>query len=129
MAALTRGGLGLGLYAAAWLTLCRHVARAEGDGPRRRARPGPVGHRCVWSAPLSLAPPLFSRDGWSYAAQGVLAHFGISPYDHGPGGPRSVPIVQGVDPRWMETAAPYGPIPLLSGDVVAGPHRPTRGCW
>ena len=79
----------------------------------------------AWSLPLLLAPPLFSRDGWSYAAQGTLAHRGISPYEHGPWslvGPRSVPgpIVEGVDARWMATPAPYGPVPLIGGDLAAG---------
>lgn len=118
MAALAVVLLGLGLYAAAWLRLCRHVARAEGAD--REDALALVRHATiVWSAPLVLAPPLFSRDGWSYAAQGVLTHFQISPYDYGPG-VLVGPIVQGVDPRWMETAAPYGPIPLLFGDAVAG---------
>jgi hypothetical protein len=118
MAALTVVLVGLGLYAAAWLRLCRHVARAEGAD--REDALALVRHATiVWSAPLVLAPPLFSRDGWSYAAQGVLAHFRISPYEYGPG-VLVGPIVQSVDPRWMETAAPYGPVPLLFGDAVAG---------
>ena len=84
MAALAVVLLGLGLYAAAWLRLCRHVARAEGAD--REDALALVRHATVvWSAPLVLAPPLFSRDGWSYAAQGVLTHFRISPYEHGPG--------------------------------------------
>lgn len=117
MAGLAVVLVGLGLYAAAWLRLCRHVARAEGD--EREDALALVRHATiVWSAPLVLAPPLFSRDGWSYAAQGVLTHFRISPYEHGPG-VLIGPIVQGVDPRWMETAAPYGPVPLLLGDAVA----------
>lgn len=118
MAGLAVVLLGLGLYAAAWLRLCRHVARAE-DEDREDALALVRHATVVWSAPLVLAPPLFSRDGWSYAAQGVLAHFRISPYEYGPG-VLVGPIVQGVDPRWMETAAPYGPIPLLFGDAVAG---------
>lgn len=118
MAGLAVVLLGLGLCAAAWLRLCRHVARAEGAD--REDALALVRHATiVWAAPLVLAPPLFSRDGWSYAAQGVLAHFSISPYDYGPG-VLVGPIVQGVDPRWMETPAPYGPVPLLFGDAVAG---------
>ncbi|HXH77518.1 polyprenol phosphomannose-dependent alpha 1,6 mannosyltransferase MptB [Nocardioides sp.] len=110
--------VGLALYAAAWLRLCRHVARAE--GAEREDALALVRHATiVWSAPLVIAPPLFSRDGWSYAAQGVLANYGISPYEHGPG-VLTGPIVQGVDPRWMETAAPYGPLPLMFGDAVSG---------
>lgn len=118
MVALAVVLLGLGLYAAAWLHLCRHVAHAEGadrDEALALVRYATV----AWSAPLVLAPPLFSRDGWSYAAQGALVHLGISPYEQGPG-VMVGPIAQAVDPRWMDTPAPYGPVPLLLGDVAAG---------
>jgi len=115
---------GLGLLSSAWLRLCRQAARADGAGQSAaltRVRAATV----AWSLPLLAAPPLFSRDGWSYAAQGTLVHRGLSPYEHGPWslvGPRSVPgpIVEGVDPRWMSTPAPYGPVPLVGGDLAAG---------
>jgi hypothetical protein len=115
---------GLGLLASAWLHLCRQAARADGPGaPAALARVRAA--TVAWSLPLLPAPPLFSRDGWSYAAQGTLVHRGLSPYEHGPRslvGPRSVPgpIVEGVDPRWMATPAPYGPVPLIGGDLAAG---------
>ena len=132
MAGLVAVLLGLGLLASAWLNLCRVAARAdvcEQANVLARVRAATLS----WSLPLLLAPPLFSRDGWSYAAQGTMAHRGISPYDHGPWslvGPRSVPgpIVEGVDPRWMATPTPYGPVPLIGGDVAAG-LTATRGCW
>lgn len=116
--------VGLGMLASAWLHLCRLAARADERGQPlvlARVRAAMV----AWSLPLLFAPPLFSRDGWSYAAQGMLAHRGISPYDYGPWslvGPRSIPgpIVEGVDARWMATPAPYGPVPLIGGDVAAG---------
>ena len=116
--------VGLGLLASAWLHLCRVAARAderEQAAVLARVRTATA----TWSLPLLLAPPLFSRDGWSYAAQGTLAHRGISPYEYGPWslvGPRSIPgpIVEGVDPRWMATPAPYGPVPLIGGDLAAG---------
>ena len=110
--------LGLGLLAAAWLALCRAVAGADGED--RGAGLALVRQATlVWSAPLLLAPPLFSRDGWSYAAQGMLVHVGISPYEHGPG-MLTGPIVEAVDPRWMWTIAPYGPVPLELGGLAAG---------
>lgn len=109
---------GLGLLAAAWLRLCRVVGSADGVDAEEAL--GLVRFATVvWSAPLVLAPPLFSRDGWSYAAQGAMAHLGISPYEHGPS-VLAGPVVQAVDPRWSETIAPYGPVPLAAGDQLAG---------
>ncbi len=109
---------GLGLLAAAWLRLCREVGTAR--GAEREEAVGLVRFATVlWSAPLVLAPPLFSRDGWSYAAQGAMTHLGISPYEHGPS-VLSGPVVQAVDPRWMDTITPYGPVPLVVGDQLAG---------
>lgn len=124
MAGLVVVLLGLGMLASAWLHLCRVAARAdEGEQPLVLARVRAA--TAAWSLPLLVAPPLFSRDGWSYAAQGMLAHRGISPYEFGPWslvGPRSVPgpIVEGVDARWMATPTPYGPVPLIGGDLAAG---------
>jgi hypothetical protein len=117
MAALALVLLGLGLLAGQWLSLCRHVALAEGED--RDDAVALVRHATVvWSAPLLLAPPLFSRDGWSYAAQGMLTHLGFSPYEHGPAALHG-PIIQAVDQRWMDTVTPYGPVPLLFGDLAA----------
>jgi len=119
MAGLAVVLLGLGVLAAEWLSLCRHVAVAEGED--REDAVHLVRHAAiVWTAPLVLAPPLFSRDGWSYAAQGMLAHVGFSPYDYGPGVLAGMPVTEAVDPRWMTTATPYGPVPLVLGEVAAG---------
>ncbi|KRA30862.1 hypothetical protein ASD81_15240 [Nocardioides sp. Root614] len=123
---------GLGILAHAWLRLCRTVA--VGDRETMDPAEGVALVRfatAAWCAPLVLAPPLFSRDGWSYAAQGMLARVGLSPYDWGPGalapaefipwpwitGP---PIVQAVDPLWWDTATPYGPVPVFLGAIAAG---------
>jgi len=80
----------------------------------------------VWAAPLVLAPPLFSRDVYSYYAQGLLVLKGVDPYTHGVA---SVPgwMNNGVDPMWQDTPTPYGPLFLsLSRGVAAlvGPDNP-----
>lgn len=113
MAGLTLVMVGLGLLAASWLSLCRHAAEV-GEDAVVLVRSSVL----VWTAPLLLAPPLFSRDGWSYAAQGAIASAGASPYDVGPAVLKG-PIVQAVDPRWMDTIAPYGPVPLWLGSLGA----------
>ncbi|MDO7868644.1 polyprenol phosphomannose-dependent alpha 1,6 mannosyltransferase MptB [Nocardioides jiangxiensis] len=112
---------GLGMLAAAWLSLCRSLARSDRPGGLELVRQATV----LWALPLLVAPPLFSRDGWSYAAQGTMTRLGISPYEHGPG-VLAGPIVEAVDPRWMETLTPYGPLPLILGDLSS---RLTTNPW
>jgi hypothetical protein len=107
--------VGLAALASAWLRLCRWAAHA---GPEAGALEEVRWATIVWCAPLVLAPPLFSRDGWSYAAQGMLAHLGISPYTHGPSA-LTGPVVEAVDPMWLHTPTPYGPLPMMFGDVFA----------
>lgn len=116
MAALTVVLLGLGLLASAWLTLCRTVAH----DPDEHEGIALVQHAALmWAAPLVVAPPLFSKDGWSYAAQGFMAAHGISPYHHGPW-VLSGPVQEAIDPRWEFTPAPYGPLPLWYGQLLGG---------
>ena len=38
----------------------------------------------LWATPMIVAPPLFSRDVFSYAAQGEMTYHHISPYLFGP---------------------------------------------
>lgn len=109
--------LGLGLLAGAWLSLCRYVAVADRTHSQDSIDLVRLA-TLVWSLPLLLAPPLFSRDGWSYAAQGTLAHIGLSPYEYGPG-VLGDPVTEAVDPMWMNTPAPYGPVPVAFGALAA----------
>ncbi|MEU4190768.1 polyprenol phosphomannose-dependent alpha 1,6 mannosyltransferase MptB [Kribbella sp. NPDC026611] len=110
MIGLTFMVAGLGLMAWAWLTIGKQVMAG--------ARLPLLRMTAYWSAPLLLIPPLFSRDAWSYAAQGALVAKGYNPYDVGPG-VLSGHIVEAVDPMWMQTPAPYGPLPLAYGGLMA----------
>ncbi|GHJ59976.1 hypothetical protein NOK12_24940 [Nocardioides sp. OK12] len=103
---------GLGLLSAAWVRLWR--AAGHGHADLHAVRRATV----LFVLPLLVAPPLFSRDGWSYAAQGELTRLGLSPYTWGPG-VLSGPVVEAVDPRWLATPTPYGPLPLLWGSGTA----------
>ncbi len=83
-----------------------------------RARPGvPVRSLiymlALWVAPLMLVAPLFSRDVFSYAAQGEMMSHHINPYHYGPGTLGSGPFVSPVDSLWLNTPAPYGPLFLM----------------
>ena len=73
----------------------------------------------IWIAPLMLVPPLFSRDAYSYYAQGKLMLKGVDPYANGVA---SIPgwFDTGVDPMWQNTPTPYGPLFLaLSRGIAA----------
>nr|WP_228539794.1 alpha-(1->6)-mannopyranosyltransferase A [Nocardia sp. XZ_19_385] len=82
----------------------------------------------IWVLPLLFAAPMFSRDAYSYLAQGALLRDGFDPYAVGPVANPGV-LLDNVSPVWTTTTAPYGPIFLLlargitaiTGDnVVAG---------
>jgi len=84
----------------------------------------------AWCLPLLVAPPLFSRDVYSYFAQGKLMEAGHDPYTTG------VSVVpgwfqDGVDPMWAETPTPYGPAFLLVERGVANfvPTQPALSAW
>ena len=65
----------------------------------------------IWGAPFLLAPPIFSHDAYSYAAQGWMVHNGTNPYQAGPG---TLPggFADQVAWVWRFTPAPYGPLSL-----------------
>ncbi|MGN9912936.1 polyprenol phosphomannose-dependent alpha 1,6 mannosyltransferase MptB [Phytohabitans sp. LJ34] len=111
---------GLVLLIAAWWRL-GHVVRAADDKPSPRQLMITL---AIWSAPLLLAPPLFSRDVYSYLAQGAMVGSGLDVYEHGPayyGGP----VAAEVPAIWQHTPTPYGPFFLLVATGVtaaAGAH-------
>lgn len=104
---------GISLVIGAWLTLGRRVLQDRQRDPR-----AVVQVFWLWSVPLILAPPLFSRDIWSYTAQGNLVRLGIDPYQ---AGPSAVPgqFLDAVDPLWADSPAPYGPLFLVLARAVA----------
>ena len=80
----------------------------------------------VWATPMIVAPPLFSRDVFSYAAQGEMTAYHISPYIYGPFTLGGGAYVSPVDPLWGNTPAPYGPFFLFldsSIDRIARHHE------
>ncbi len=82
----------------------------------------------MWAAPMVIAPPLFSRDVFSYAAQGEMTSLKISPYLYGPFtlGQYSNPWTAPVDKLWGNTPAPYGPFFLFIDSTIvklSGQHQ------
>ncbi|OFJ51052.1 alpha-(1-_6)-mannopyranosyltransferase A [Mycolicibacterium grossiae] len=114
------GGVALMLFA--WLFLGRRVIDRSATEYTMVATTG------FWLAPLLLSAPVFSRDTYSYLAQGALLRDGFDPYVVGP--VENVnSLLDNVSPIWTTTTAPYGPafiliakfVTLIVGeDVVAG---------
>jgi hypothetical protein len=105
---------GLVLLVVAWLRLGRLVG-APG-GPTRREL---LTTLVQWGAPLMVTPPLFSKDVYSYAAQGAMVLHGLNPYQHGTATLDS-PLAGNVDAMWQHTPAPYGPVFLVLAARVIG---------
>ncbi|MFF7871432.1 polyprenol phosphomannose-dependent alpha 1,6 mannosyltransferase MptB [Streptomyces qaidamensis] len=108
---------GVVLLIAAWLLLGRLVR-----GPRPPAPRALLLVLAVWAAPLLIAPPLFSRDVYSYLAQGAMVEAHMDVYAHGPsrlGGP----LADEVAPLWRHTGAPYGPVFLAVAAALSGLTR------
>jgi alpha-1,6-mannosyltransferase len=71
-----------------------------------------------WAAPLLATMPIFSKDVYSYVAQGTMAIYGVDPYYYGPQG-LGGPLAVDVPAIWQTTPAPYGPVFLaLASDVA-----------
>ena len=64
----------------------------------------------LWVSPLLVAPPLFSRDVYTYGAEGELVSRGIDPYSHGLQSVRGSTFFELADPLWRHAHAPYGPV-------------------
>ncbi len=106
--------LGIALLLGAWFEAIR-AARTGSAAQLGRLRLVLL----AWAAPILLAPPLFSLDVYSYAAQGQLVSKGLDPYLHGPSVLGGGTFLTLVDPLWRHATAPYGPVwERLSGWVV-----------
>jgi hypothetical protein len=102
----------------AWLGLGRSLRRSHETSLKALWIVG-----AVWCLPFLLGPPLFSRDVYSYVAQGTLVHLGHSPYHDLPtalGHLGQRHVLDGVDPFWRRTTAPYGPLFLGVVSLIVG---------
>ncbi|MCH9729219.1 MAG: alpha-(1-_6)-mannopyranosyltransferase A [Actinomycetia bacterium] len=113
---------GVALMLMAWLWLGRRVVDRTANEYTMIATTG------FWLTPLLLSVPVFSRDTYSYLAQGALLRDGFDPYVVGPVDNPNL-LLDNVSPIWTTTTAPYGPafilvakfVTMLVGDdVVAG---------
>jgi alpha-1,6-mannosyltransferase len=103
--------VGVALMLIAWLWLGRRVLARDASEYTMVATTG------FWLAPLLLSVPVFSRDTYSYLAQGALLRDGLDPYAVGPiENPN--PLLDNVSPIWTITTAPYGPAFIMIARLV-----------
>ncbi len=109
---------GMALVVIAWW----RVARLLCADPGTVGRGGLARTALTWALPLAAAPPLFSRDVYSYLAQGATLARGLDPYRLGPAPALGVdhPLVRSVPALWRDTPSPYGPLFTLISRALIG---------
>ncbi len=111
---------GVALLAAAFVWLVRLQQRTG------RLTPAQVGLlAAAWALPLLAVAPLFSRDVYTYVAQGQMMALHLDPYRHGPAVLGAAdPFARLTDPLWRSSVSPYGPLFLLldEGVVMVSGH-------
>ncbi len=136
--ALTVTMVGTAMLMIAWVLLRRYTigylnpnAHADPAPPRRLTRRGFDRILALWVLPFLFAPPMFSKDVYSYLAQSEITARGLDPYKIGPAAALGIDHVftRSVPNIWRDTPAPYGPLFLYLGrgitwltgeNVVAG---------
>ncbi|MCV6982405.1 polyprenol phosphomannose-dependent alpha 1,6 mannosyltransferase MptB [Mycolicibacterium pulveris] len=113
---LTMTTTGAVMMALAWLMLGRFVL-----GDRRMSRSQLDRTLLLWVLPLLIAPPMYSRDVYSYLAQSEIASKGLDPYRVGPATGLGLDHVftLSVPTMWRETPAPYGPLFVWLGEGIS----------
>jgi alpha-1,6-mannosyltransferase len=113
---LTMTTTGAVMMALAWLMLGRFAL-----GSRRMSRSQMDRTLLLWTLPLLIAPPMYSRDVYSYLAQSQISLLGLDPYRVGPAPGLGLDHVftLSVPNMWRETPAPYGPLFLWLGRGIS----------
>ncbi|MGV9661484.1 polyprenol phosphomannose-dependent alpha 1,6 mannosyltransferase MptB [Nocardia niigatensis] len=114
--------IGTVLVIMAWLLLGRFAVGGWGGDPRHRLSRSQMDRTLLlWIIPLSVAPPMFSNDVYSYLAQSEIAARGMDPYSVGPvdGLGLDNVLTNNVPNIWRSTSAPYGPLFLWMGRGIA----------
>jgi alpha-1,6-mannosyltransferase len=113
---LTMTTTGAVMMALAWLMLGRFAL-----GSRKMSRGDLDRTLLLWILPLLLAPPMYSKDVYSYLAQSQISLEGLDPYRVGPASGLGLSHVftLSVPSLWRETPAPYGPLFLWIGRGIS----------
>ncbi|MFF0813841.1 polyprenol phosphomannose-dependent alpha 1,6 mannosyltransferase MptB [Rhodococcus sp. NPDC003318] len=121
--ALTVTLTGSAMVVLAWLLLGRFAVGSfrEGSAVRRLTRSQLDRTLLLWVIPLAIAPPMFSKDVYSYLAQSEIAARGLDPYAIGPAQALGVDhvLTRTVPNIWRETPAPYGPLFIWFGKGIS----------
>ena len=125
--------IGMVVVTLCWLLLAPYVlgrdARGRISGRIDRATLDRV--IASWALPLALAPPMFSKDVYSYLAQGAIGNTLSDPYALGPVSAlgSTHPLTINVPDIWRDTPNQYGPLflgvqkvihAITGDDVVTG---------
>ncbi|MFI5034770.1 MAG: polyprenol phosphomannose-dependent alpha 1,6 mannosyltransferase MptB [Acidimicrobiales bacterium] len=73
----------------------------------------------AWGTPLLVGAPVFSRDVYSYVADGVLARRGFNPYLASPHLLAGGPLYASIAEVWRHSPSPYGPLFQLAARLTA----------
>jgi alpha-1,6-mannosyltransferase len=113
---LTMTTTGAVMMALAWLMLGRFAL-----GGRRMSRSQLDRTLMLWILPLLAAPPMYSKDVYSYLAQSQISRLGLDPYRVGPAPALGLDHVftLSVPSLWRDTPAPYGPLFLWVGRGIS----------
>lgn len=123
---------GSSMLVLAWLLLGRFAMGYDVAGRLHRLGRAQLDRTLLlWILPLAVAPPMYSKDVYSYLAQSEITSRGLDPYSVGPAQALGVDhvLTRTVPNIWRDTPAPYGPFFLwigkgithLTGDnIVAG---------
>jgi alpha-1,6-mannosyltransferase len=113
---LTMTTTGAVMMALAWLMLGRFAL-----GSRRMTRSQLDRTLLLWALPLLIAPPMYSKDVYSYLAQSEISLQGLDPYRVGPAPGLGLGHVftLSVPSLWRDTPAPYGPLFLWIGRGIS----------
>ncbi len=119
--ALTMTTTGAVMMALAWLMLGRFALSSSPVGNRRMSRSQLDRTLLLWMLPLLVAPPMYSKDVYSYLAQSQISRLGLDPYRVGPASALGLDHVftLSVPSLWRETPAPYGPLFLWIGRGIS----------
>lgn len=113
---LTMTTTGAVMMALAWLMLGRFAL-----GERKMTRSQLDRTLLLWALPLLIAPPMYSKDVYSYLAQSEISLQGNDPYLVGPSPGLGLDhaFTLSVPSLWRETPAPYGPLFLWIGRGIS----------